>query len=54
VVVEVLDPIAPGLGKPEFAERLREGIETTTARLLDEGQRELAQQGIKTAGAVPP
>jgi 1-acyl-sn-glycerol-3-phosphate acyltransferase len=40
VIVEVLDPIAPGLDKAVFAERLQQVIETTTARLVAEGERE--------------
>jgi len=38
VLVEVLDPIAPGLDKEEFFERLKDGIETATARLIAESQ----------------
>ncbi len=34
VVVEILDPIQPGLDKDEFFERLKDGIETATARLI--------------------
>ena len=49
VVVEVLDPIAPGLDKPAFAERLQQTIEPATARLIAEGERELARNGIKVA-----
>ena len=49
VVVEVLDPIAPGLDKPAFAERLQETIEQATARLIAEGESELARNGIKVA-----
>ena len=49
VVVEVLDPIAPGLDKPAFAERLQQAIEQATARLIAEGERELARNGIKVA-----
>jgi 1-acyl-sn-glycerol-3-phosphate acyltransferase len=37
VIVEFLDPIMPGLDKDVFFERLRESIETATARLLAEG-----------------
>ena len=48
IVAEVLDPIAPGLEKAAFAARLREDIETATARLLAEGERELERHGIKT------
>jgi 1-acyl-sn-glycerol-3-phosphate acyltransferase len=38
VIVEFLDPIAPGLDKDAFFERLRGVIEETTARLLAEGE----------------
>jgi len=37
VIVEILDPIAPGLDKDVFFERLRGEIEAATARLLAEG-----------------
>ena len=37
VIVEILDPIAPGLDKEEFFERLKREIEAATARLLKEG-----------------
>jgi len=43
VTVEILDPIPPGLGRPEFFERLQGEIETATARLLAEGRREQAR-----------
>ncbi|MFZ0845051.1 MAG: lysophospholipid acyltransferase family protein [Pseudolabrys sp.] len=36
VLVEILDPIAPGLAKDEFFELLRSEIETATARLIAE------------------
>lgn len=36
VIVEFLDPIAPGLDKEAFFERLRNEIETATARLIAE------------------
>jgi 1-acyl-sn-glycerol-3-phosphate acyltransferase len=49
IVAEILDPIPPGLGKPEFAARLQQEIETATARLIAEGERELARNGIKAA-----
>lgn len=51
VVVEVLDPIAPGLDKQAFSERLKEVIETATARLIAEGKRELAAEGIDARSA---
>ncbi len=38
VLVEVLDPIMPGLDKEEFFERLRDSIETATARLIAESK----------------
>jgi len=46
IVVEFLDPIAPGLDKQVFFERLQQTIETATARLLEEGER---QRGATTA-----
>jgi len=38
VVVEVLDPIPPGLPKAEFLKRLQDAIETASARLLAEAK----------------
>ncbi len=46
ILVEVLDPIAPGLEKQAFAERMQQMIETATARLVAEGERELARNGF--------
>ena len=46
IVVEVLDPIPPGLGKQAFADTLRQRIEAATARLVAEGERELAANGV--------
>ena len=37
VVVEILDPIPPGLDKEDFIRRLQDEIETATARLVAEG-----------------
>jgi 1-acyl-sn-glycerol-3-phosphate acyltransferase len=58
IVVEVLDPIAPGLDKPLFSERLRQSIESAAARLIAEGERELGRQDVRTSQAtrdsVPP
>jgi len=51
--VEVLDPIPPGLDKDEFFRRLQQTIEPATARLLAEGERELAKNGIKDATLAP-
>ena len=45
IVVEFLDPIPPGLPVDEFFQRLRDAIETATARLVAEGRAELARNG---------
>ena len=42
VVVEVLDPIPPGLDKEVFMARLQDELEAASNRLLEEGRRELA------------
>ncbi len=39
VIVEILDPIAPGLDKDAFFKRLQHEVETATARLLAEGDK---------------
>ena len=39
VVVEILDPIMPGLDKDVFFKRLQEQIETATARLIAEASK---------------
>jgi 1-acyl-sn-glycerol-3-phosphate acyltransferase len=41
IVLEVLDPIPPGLDKEAFAARVQDAIETATARLIAEGERQL-------------
>ena len=41
VVVQVCDPIAPGLDKAVFMTRLQDEIESECAKLLEEGKREL-------------
>ena len=38
VLVEILDPIAPGLDKDEFYKRVQNEIETATARLIAESK----------------
>jgi 1-acyl-sn-glycerol-3-phosphate acyltransferase len=38
ILVEILDPIPPGLGKEDFFHRLQDTIEAATARLLDEAK----------------
>jgi 1-acyl-sn-glycerol-3-phosphate acyltransferase len=45
IVVEYLEPIAPGLDRRSFMAVLEERIETATAKLLEEGQRQLAAAG---------
>lgn len=40
IIVEVLDPIAPGLAPRDFLARLESDIETATARLVAEGRAE--------------
>jgi 1-acyl-sn-glycerol-3-phosphate acyltransferase len=49
VIVEVLDPIAPGLDKQVFTDRVQLVIETATVRLLAEGERELGKHGFARA-----
>ncbi len=44
--VEVLDPIPPGLEKTVFFQRLQDAIESATARLLKQGEQDLAAAGI--------
>jgi 1-acyl-sn-glycerol-3-phosphate acyltransferase len=45
VVIDILDPIPPGLDKEVFFKRLQSDIETATARLIDEGRKEIAAAG---------
>jgi 1-acyl-sn-glycerol-3-phosphate acyltransferase len=42
IVLEVLDPILPGLEREEFAARLQRDIETASARLIAEGEKSMA------------
>lgn len=51
--VEILDPIPPGLDKHAFLHRLRESIEQATARLVAEGERELALHGHAVRRPAP-
>ena len=46
--LEVLDPIPPGLDKEAFAGRLKHDIETATARLIAEGQKELLSRAQRS------
>ncbi len=52
IVAEILDPIPPGLSKDAFAARLQQDIEAATARLIAEGERELAKNGIRSTPAA--
>jgi 1-acyl-sn-glycerol-3-phosphate acyltransferase len=52
IVAEILDPIPPGLEKTAFAERLQRDIEAATTRLLAEGERELAKNGIRSVAVA--
>jgi 1-acyl-sn-glycerol-3-phosphate acyltransferase len=51
IVVEFLDPIAPGMRRGDFLRHLETTIEAATARLVDEGRRDLAAHGIKERDA---
>nr|WP_255684101.1 MULTISPECIES: lysophospholipid acyltransferase family protein [unclassified Xanthobacter] len=42
--VDILPPIAPGLGRAAFMARLESDIETASTRLLEEGLRELGER----------
>jgi 1-acyl-sn-glycerol-3-phosphate acyltransferase len=53
IVVEVLDPIEPGLDKQAFFDRLQAAIEAATARLVSEGERELQRLGVSAAIGKP-
>ena len=53
IVVEVLDPIAPGLDRQAFAARLQQAIETATARLVAEGEREACAEATSWLRALP-
>ena len=46
VVVEILDPIPPGLGKEAFLARLQHDLETATTRLIAEGRREIERNSV--------
>jgi 1-acyl-sn-glycerol-3-phosphate acyltransferase len=49
--VEALKPIPAGLSKEVFFTTLQDDVETATARLLAEGERELAQRNIARSAA---
>jgi 1-acyl-sn-glycerol-3-phosphate acyltransferase len=46
IVVEILDPVAPGLSKQQLIDELARVIEPATARLVAEGEAELRRRGI--------
>ena len=54
IVVEVLDPIAPGLDKEDFFERLQQTIEAATARLIAEGEREPGEEMESADATLAP
>jgi 1-acyl-sn-glycerol-3-phosphate acyltransferase len=45
IVVEVLEPMPPGLRKEDFFTRLQHDVEDATARLVADGERELREHG---------
>jgi len=47
--VEVLDPIAPGLDPQAFFARLQDVVESATARLIAQGEREVDRAAIALA-----
>ena len=47
IVLEVLDPIPPGLDRETFAARLQHDIEAATARLIAEAEREMQAQSFR-------
>jgi 1-acyl-sn-glycerol-3-phosphate acyltransferase len=47
--VEILDPLAPGLDKQTFMREVQSRIEAATARLVDEGRKELRAAGVSEA-----
>lgn len=53
VIVEVLDPISPGLDKKDFAARLQQTIEAATVRLIAEGEHELTRNGARDVSLAP-
>jgi 1-acyl-sn-glycerol-3-phosphate acyltransferase len=46
MVLEFLEPIPPGLKRPEFMAILESRIETATGKLVDEGRKALAARGL--------
>ena len=54
VLLEILDPISPGLGSREFLTRLQETLEPATARLVEESEMRNQGQGSGKAGILTP
>jgi len=54
VLVEVLDPIPPGLDKRAFLNRLQTVLEQATARLVDEAAMGRQGSGVRDSLALPP
>lgn len=54
IVVEILEPIAPGADKEVFFETLQSTIETASDRLLAEGRGGLARDGLQQAEDEKP
>jgi 1-acyl-sn-glycerol-3-phosphate acyltransferase len=54
ILVEVLDPIAPGLGSREFLARLQDALEPASARLVQESEMRNQGQGSGKAGTLAP
>jgi 1-acyl-sn-glycerol-3-phosphate acyltransferase len=52
VRVEILDPIPPGLERDVFFTRLQRDIESATARLIEEGERDLRRPATAHFAAV--
>jgi 1-acyl-sn-glycerol-3-phosphate acyltransferase len=52
IVVEILDPIPPGLEAKEFFQRLQDDIEGATARLIEEGKRQANSEAAPASAAA--
>ena len=54
VLVEVLDPIPPGLPRRDFLSRLQKALEEATARLVAEGRQSMHGYSRSTTGIASP
>jgi 1-acyl-sn-glycerol-3-phosphate acyltransferase len=54
ILVEVIEPIAPGLNSREFLARLQDVLEEATARLVQESEVRNQGQGSGKAGTLTP